>query len=240
MKKPPFKFTNKPFAILSHPKTGGDILSKLLNQFSGLHCYGQLFNKDKIKLPEKKIQRLKVPVESRDEEPLVFLKHLFKLTPKAHSGFVFIFSTQKHILLRRWLINSEAINRVIVLRNPFDIYISQASTAPVGQTAPLIKFDPELFDKKIALISRIQTRLKEIAAKRPESTITINYDELADIAPVQRIADFLGASAHPEALKISANQTSTPAYKALFEDFSQVQAHVSANHPDLVIDPKKI
>ena len=240
MKKPPFNLANKPFVILSHPKTGAGTLLKYLNQSPNIQCYGQLFERDTIKLAEKKVNRLKVTLESRDEEPLVFLKQLFKLTPKVHAGFVFTFPLKKHLLLRRWLMNSELINRVIVLRNPFDIYASRSAAGSIAQVPSLIKFDAEQFDKKIATIIAGQNRLKKIAEKHPDSTITITHDEISMIASVQRVADFLGASPLPDALKMSAEQVSSPRYSELFEDFSKVQSHVSAHHPDLVIDSDRI
>ena len=240
MKKPPFNLTNKPFVILSQAKTGVHALSTYLNQFPDIKCYGQLFNTDKIKLPEKKVTRLKVTLESRHEEPLIFLKHLFKLTPKVHAGFIFTMPLKKHVLLGRWLVNSKLVNRVIVLKNPFDIYVSRSSAGPKGQAPSLIKFDPAEFDKKIARIIAGQKRLEKIAAKHPDSTVTINHDEIGTLASVQRVADFLGASAHIEALKKNAKQSSSPRYSDLFEDFSKVQSHLSAHHPNLVINPDRI
>lgn len=249
MKKPSLKLIpNKPFVILSHPKSGGELLANYLNQFPNIRCYGQLFKKDKIQLPEKKIQRLKATVESRDQEPVLFLKQLLKLTPKAHTGFAF--SYNQHLLLRRWLINSEAINRVIVLRNPFDLYVAQCSAVAVGAGAGqkdaaqeirvLQKFDPEDFEKKIMRIIAGQARLKAIAEKRPELTMTITFDEIAVIESVRRLADFLGASSQPEVLKVDMNKRPARRYTDIFEDFQQVQSYVSKHHPELVIDAAKI
>lgn len=240
MKKPSFNLTNKPFVILSQPKSGAQLLSTYLNQFPNIKCYGPIFHTDKIKLAEKRLSRLKVTLESRHEEPLIFLKHLFKLTPKLHAGFLFSLPLKKHVLLGKWLINSKFVNRVIVLRNPFDIYVSRFAAGPIGQAPSLIKFDTQDFDKKITGITAGQKRLEKIAANRPDSTITIDHDEIGALASVQRVADFLGASARLEALKKNAKQVSSPRYSELFEDFSKVQSHLSAHHPDLVILPDKI
>ncbi len=251
MKKPSLKsLPKKPFVIFAAPRTGSYLLVSLLDQFPGIKCYGEVFTKSKIELPPKKLERMKATVESRNAEPVVFLNRLFKMTSEEHTGFKFFFN--HHALLRKWLVNSGSINRVIISRNPFDMYVSQCRAIATGvwikkkggaatqEKPPLLKFDPEDFEKRIGRIDSNRKRMLKIAAKQPDSTITITYDEISAIEPVRRIAEFLGASAQPEVLKVELQKQTTERYSELFEDFDKVREYVSSKHPDLVIDNNKI
>lgn len=240
--------SKKPFVILAYPRTGSYLLVSILDQFPGIKCHGEIFKNRKIELPAETIDKLKATLQSRNAEPAVFIKRLFKLTPDDHTGFKFF--ANHNAELRKQLMYSNSINRVITHRNPFDIYVSQTRAIATGSwidkkgdsqaDKPLLRFDPEQFDKIIRNVLANQARMKIIAEKRPDTTITINYDEIAAIDPVRKIAEFIGASSQPEVINVSLHKQTSERYSELFENFDQLQAHVATHHPELVINAERI
>ncbi len=238
----------KPFVILAYPRTGSYLLVSILDQFPGIKCHGEIFKKERIELPAKTILKMKATVQTRDAKPIVFIKRLFELTPDVHTGFKFF--ANHNAELRKQLMYSNSINRVITYRNPFDSYVSQTRAIATGSwidkkgdsqaDKPLLRFDPEQFDKIIRNVLANQARKKVIAEKRPDSTITITYDEIAAIDPVRKIAEFIGASSQPEVINVSLHKQTTERYSELFENFDELQAHIATHHPELMIDAEKI
>lgn len=238
----------KPFVILAYPRTGSYLLVSILDQFPGIKCHGEIFKKERIELPAETILKMKATVQTRDAKPIVFIKRLFELTPDVHTGFKFF--ANHHAELCKELLHSESINRVIILRKPFDIYVSQTRAIATGcwidkkgetlADKPLLRFDPEHFQKIMRNVLYNHACMKVIAGNRPESTVTITYDEIAAIEPVRKIAEFIGASSQPEVINVSLHKQTTERYSELFENFDQLQAYVATHHPEMVINPEKI
>jgi LPS sulfotransferase NodH len=240
--------SRKPFVVLAYPRTGSYLLVSLLQQFQGLRCYGEIFKRKALELPSEDIKAIGANLASRNAEPFVFLKQLFQLYPDQHCGFKFF--PNHHADVLTWVTWSNQINRVVILRNPFEMYVSFSRVSATGiwvdkhnkakHRQPRIKFQAESFDKMMRNILNAQKLFKTTAEKRPESTITITYDEIAALEPVRQLAAFLGAASQPTKLEVPLRKQTTERYSELFENFDELASHMRRNYPNICIDKHKL
>jgi hypothetical protein len=194
------------------------------------------------------IKAIGANLASRNAEPFVFLKQLFQLYPDQHCGFKFF--PNHHADVLTWVTWSNQINRVVILRNPFEMYVSFSRVSATGiwvdkhnkakHRQPRIKFQAESFDKMMRNILNAQKLFKTTAEKRPESTITITYDEIAALEPVRQLAAFLGAASQPTKLEVPLRKQTTERYSELFENFDELASHMRRNYPNICIDKHKL
>lgn len=240
--------SHKPFVILAYPRTGSYLLVNLLDQFSGLKCYGEVFKKSRIELPEDEISHLNATLESRNAAPLLFLRSLFQMNSQSHTGFKFF--PNHDLRVKRWVAHSDEINRVVIQRNPMEIFISQSRADATGvwvdklgvskKHRVKLKFEPEKFERMFSNICSNRRFLANLAAQKPKTTVAIDYNEIAAIEPVRKLAEFLGADSQPETLQASLHKQTTEPYSDLFENFDIFHNYIKMRYPEFPIDESKI
>ena len=152
-----------PFLILTQARSGSYHLADQLNSAPDIACFGEIFKENALELPKPQLELLGLTnrdMVARDANPMGLLNRLRKSVE--HDGTLFGFKDFLHNLNRVDLAgkigHSKNWQKIILLRNPLERYISRRRAADTGVFVvkagqniaqdllhQKIRFDPENF-----------------------------------------------------------------------------------------------
>lgn len=185
------------FVILAEMRTGSNFLESNLNEFPGLHSYGEVFNPYLICKPEQK-DLFGVTLAERDADPMQMIDKMRENTEGLY-GFRLFNDHDPRVFDH--VMEDRRCAKIILSRNLVDAWVSQRIAWSTNQWALKdlrdakkwrVKFDPKDFNH---FFFTVKARQQEIARRLQitgQAGFYINYDDIQDLKVVNGLARFLG------------------------------------------------
>ncbi len=192
------------FVLFAEMRTGSNFLEASLNEFPGIHCYGEVFNPHFIGQKDK-TRLLGISIEERRDDPLRLLARMQEKT-EGLPGFRFFHDHDPRVLAH--VLNDPRCAKVILTRNPIDSYVSRKIAAETGQwklsdlkhqRIAKAAFDAEEFEDHLERLQAFQIELLHGLQVTGQTAFYIAYEDVQDVAVLNGLARFLGVDARIEA-----------------------------------------
>lgn len=201
------------FVVLCRARTGSNLLVDLLNKFSDINCYGEVFKTHRLDLPDAVKKKLGATKKNRDQFPISFLNNLYDLDQSKITGLKLFFS--HNIIARHFLAETKNVSKILLTRSPIDSYVSflvANSTKKWVKSAPRrnwlfklnkardrdeeksqeVMFDAMKFEEYLKSGTEFERWCEDVEKYTGQSFYRIDYAEVAAIEPVRQLAKFLG------------------------------------------------
>ena len=187
------------FVIFAEMRTGSNFLEENLNDYSGLHCYGEVFNPHFIG-QAKKTELLGLTLQQRKADPLALLDRM-KLQTDGLAGFRFFHDHDPRIKAK--CLSDPACAKIILTRNPVETYVSKEIAAQTGQwrlsggvgaKSAKATFDAKAFEQHLADRQAFQLELLKGLQTSGQTAFYIDYEDVSDVEVLNGLAHFLGVS----------------------------------------------
>jgi hypothetical protein len=207
------------FVILCWARTGSYYLTNLLDQHPLITCHEEVFKSHRMELRKSFLHCLglglglgKDDVSIRDSDPLGFLDRLEACSETPLVGFK-LFPSHNNELLEHVLLDHET-RKVLLMRNPLQIYVSLLNARKSGQWTlkrkygrqPRVRlhFDrEEFFREALSCISFYERCLTHETPESDNPLFPLDYQNLHDPATHSALASFLGVGPWPSNLRTS-------------------------------------
>jgi len=194
MTQPPF---NR-FIMLGSMRSGSNLLEKYLNQYSGLICRGELFQKSFI--GKQRCQNfLGVSIDARNENPQQLLDRLKAKHPRKITGFRFFQDHDKRVLEAALV--DPFCAKIILTRDPIESFVSlqialktqQWLVSDIAHRKEVqIQFDLEAFATYQKHRAAYYAEIHKSLAATEQPYFEIDYSMLNTVENVNRLAAFIG------------------------------------------------
>lgn len=251
------KPSEKPFVIITLPRSGSYHLRALLDSAPDIRCYGEIFKGSAVELPpeELALAGLKsTETAKRDEMGMALLNLLRK--PTDQKGLIFGFKDFRFNLNRagiyQQLLNSKGWRKVFLFRNPVERYISMERADLTGVFVVTEKnkdkgldlkrpvcFDAAKFEKSMGSHRRLTDDARKAAAKHGADTVLIvNYDTLNDLAARKAMMGFVGSASDGQLLESTHVKQFTAPLESGVENWSDLTDYLAKTQQmDLLTSP---
>ena len=179
-------------------RSGSNLLEKFLNQYSGLYCHGELFHPSFI--GQQGCQEyLSITREMRDENPTALLDAIRLATPGKIGGYR-IFQTHAPQIVNKAL-NDPYCAKIILTRDPTESYVSLKIAKATNQwlisdykhrREARIQFDLEEYEIYLRDRDQFYNQISKALALNEQPFFEIDYNNLSDMAAINRLAAFIG------------------------------------------------
>ena len=185
------------FVILAGMRTGSNFLEENLNQFDGIHCYGEVFNPHFIGHANKK-ELLGVSMQDREANPIILFDKL-KSGGKELPGFRFFHDHDPRIW--EYCLKDKTCAKIVLFRNPVETYVSWEIARQTDQwrlndlknaKTAQIDFDKSSFEKHLSSRQSFHKRIQRALQETGQTAFYLGYDDLADTNVLSGIAKYLG------------------------------------------------
>lgn len=208
-----------PFLILTQARSGSYHLAALLNSAPDITCFGEIFKENALELPKAQLAKLGLTnrdIAARDGDPIGLLNRLRKDIEAG--GTIFGFKDFLHNLNRVKLFgklgHSKNWQKIILLRNPIERYLSRRRAAETGvfvvkqgeAIAPdllhaKIRFDADSFTQFLKNHRHFVEAAQNLQQKYGDTAVfTARYENLSDPQHLQDILKFVGSKASADQL----------------------------------------
>ncbi len=196
------------FVIFAGMRTGSNFLEENLNDFSELHCYGEVFNPHFIG-HAKQTELLGVSLRDRETDPFALLSRMCGDSERI-PGFRFFHDHDPRIKLH--CLADPACAKIILTRNPVETYVSLEIARLTGQwrlgdgkgaKTAQIRFEPEEFKRHLADRNGFQLELSRALQTSGQTAFYLDYHDIGQVDVLNGLARFLGI----EEQKKSTSQT---------------------------------
>jgi LPS sulfotransferase NodH len=202
------------FVILAAMRTGSNLLQSNLNQYKDIVCLGELFNRGfvGVNIPGKSNRpvagygRDDVALRNRDE--MLFFDRIHAEMSGKVFGFR-MFRGQNDRLLEHVLQNRNC-RKVILRRNALDSYISLLiagksdkwlSRNPDRIQDVQVRFSMKKFMQYLEQNEQYYSYCQAVIDATGQTAFTIHYEQLKELAELNRLARFLGSQRQKVKLK---------------------------------------
>lgn len=185
------------FIVLAEMRTGSNFLEENLNEYPGIHCYGEAFNPNFIGHANK-TELFGVTMTTREEHPNRLLDRM-RAETDGLAGFRFFHDHDPRILTLA--LNDPRCAKIVLTRNPLQSYVSRKIAAATGQwrlndmkgaKTARISFDAREFEEHLDALQRFQLRLLRALQVSGQTAFYVAYDDIQDVEVLDGMAAFLG------------------------------------------------
>ena len=185
------------FIIFAEMRTGSNFLEENLNDYQGLHCYGEVYNPHFVG-HAKKTHLLGVSLQDREADPLSLLVRMKEQT-EGRPGFRFFHDHDPRILAH--CLVDPTCAKVILTRNPVETYVSREIARKTGQwrigdakglKTAKVKFDAADFHQHLAERQQFQVSLLRGLQTSGQTAFYVDYEDIGDVDVLNGLARFLG------------------------------------------------
>ncbi|MDA5564148.1 sulfotransferase domain-containing protein [Cobetia sp. MMG027] len=191
----------KNFVILGFARTGSYRLAELLDFQDNLVCHGEIFKKNAIEARiNSGLYNKKHSLSFRDEQPINFLKDMYRLEGKSYAGFKIFPNHNSRVY--DYVLKDSNINKIFLCRNPVQSYISQLSALQSKQwvlkdeskrkNTKNLDFNISGFAKHFSVRATTYLRVCIEASKYPSNYFFIDYNDTLDGKKLEELGKFLG------------------------------------------------
>ncbi len=193
------------FVVYAGMRTGSNFLEENLNAIDGLTCWGEAFNPVFVGHSNRQ-DMAGVSMAARDAAPGELIGAMQAQTDGL-AGFRF-FQDHDHRVLDTTLAD-RGCAKVILTRNPLDSYVSLKIARETGQwrlgnvrhaKSAQARFDKAEFDAHLRATTAFHERIRRQLQTSGQTGFFVDYDDLQDVAVVNGLAAFLGASGRLDSL----------------------------------------
>ena len=187
------------FVILAEMRTGSNYLEENLNQYSGLHCHGELFNPHFLGGPEK-AEKFGISIEHRNKNPQRLIEKIQSFDDGLH-GFRYFHDHDPRIL-QSCLTDSKCA-KIILTRNPVESYVSREIARQTKQwrlgdlnnaKSAKVFFDQDEFTAHLDRHQKFQRRILKLLQTSGQTGFYLAYEDISDIEVLNGLALFLGVN----------------------------------------------
>ena len=187
------------FAIFGAMRTGSNLLERSINQFSGLHCHGELFNPAFIG-KRNQTELAGYTLSDREQDPQGLIAALAAQDTNTIPGFRIFDGHDRRIT--QLALQDPSCRRVFLRRDPLDSYVSLKIARKTDQwmlgnvkkrkTAQII-FDPAEYADYCAELSAYHADLRRVMSAAGQTAFEIGYSDLKDMSVLNGLAGYLGS-----------------------------------------------
>lgn len=187
------------FIIFAEMRTGSNFLEESLNEYPGLHCYGEVYNPHFVG-HAKKTQLFGISLQQREVDPVSLLSRMKQQTDGV-PGFRFFHDHDPRI--RSHCLADPACAKVILTRNPVDSYVSREIARQTGQwrigdakglKTARITFDAAEFQSHLMSRQKFQLDLLRTLQASGQTAFYLDYEDIGEVEVLNGLAQFLGVS----------------------------------------------
>lgn len=195
----------KQFIIFAEMRTGSNFLEDNLNQFSGITCYGEVYNPHFIGYPSQD-DLFGITLADREEKPLETLTAIQNNT-NGLGGFRFFHDHD--IRAFEACIDDPQVAKIVLTRNPLDSFVSWKIASATGQwklTNPTnrreesVEIHVEEFESHLAQLQSFQIEILNRLQRSGQTAFYVAYEDLQDVEVMNGLARFLGCNERLDAL----------------------------------------
>ena len=217
------------FVIFAEMRTGSNFLEQNINQFEGLHSYGEAFNPHFLGYPKTE-EILGVTQEERDKDPRVLLKAI-RRSGEGIAGFRYFHDHDPRVLDK--LIEDPRCAKIILTRNPAESYVSWKIAVATGQwkltdakarKAAKAVFDADEFVDHVTALQDFQVALLHRLQHSGQTAFYIAYEDLKSVEVMNGLARFLGVGETLDALDKTLKVQNPSALADKVENYAEMQA----------------
>jgi len=220
----PFRY----FVMFAEMRTGSNFLEQNLNQFSDLHCHGELFNPHFVG-KAKKDELFGVTLKDRERNPAQLIDIILKNAQGVVPGFRFFHDHDARIL-KKCLADVDCA-KIILSRNPLDSYVSRKIAAETGQwkltnvkqrKKTKIEFVAAEFERSSGVALKFQATLTNALQRNGQTAFHIGYDDLQSLDVLNGLAAFLGSSERAKSLDKTLKRQNPTALRDKVTNYSEM------------------
>ncbi|MFA5581750.1 MAG: nodulation protein NodH [Paracoccaceae bacterium] len=187
------------FVIFAAMRTGSNFLEENINDFPGLHCWGEAFNPRFIGHAGKQ-ELLGETMESREADPARLLAAMQQATDGL-AGFRFFPGHDPRIMAMA--LENPRCAKIILTRNPLDSHVSHKIAVSTGQwrlgdmkqaKTAQITFDAGEFWASLDALQGFHQQVRHALQISGQTAFHIGYDDINDLGVLNGLARFLGVS----------------------------------------------
>ncbi len=195
------------FAIFATMRSGSNLLERLINQYDGVHCHGELFNKGFIGASDRQ-EYMGMTRAERDKNPPDLLAAIRQQQPDIIHGYR-IFGDHIDSMIEATL-QDRSCAKIILRRNPVDSFVSLNIARKTNQwlihhesdrKPARISFNLRQYRQYLDGLEAYYTRITDALTRTGQRFFEIDYDQLADIDALNRMAAFIGNCPPKDALE---------------------------------------
>lgn len=231
---PPYKS----FAIFGTMRSGSNLLERLINQYDGLHCFGELFNKGFIGRVGQQVF-LGVSKETRDADPQRLLDAIHNDNPAKTTGFR-LFAGHDERVIQKTLLD-QTCAKIILRRDPVESFVSLQIAKKTDQW--LIHDEADRKQAKIhfniadfrryrrrleAYYQLVETSLRDTG----QDNHTIHFRNLGSIDAINALAAFIGDSQVKDHLEQPIKRQNPGALRDKIINYTEVYEALDLPVPD--------
>lgn len=194
------------FAIFGAMRTGSNLLERSLNQFDGLHCFGELFNPAFIG-KEGQNDLAGIDLSAREADPEKLIEAVIEQSPDALIGFRIFQDHDARIMASA--LADPACARIILTRNPIDSYVSLKIARQTDQwmlgnvkkrKTATVAFDPDEFQAYRRELDAYYAGLRQHIQMAGMTAFELRFEDIKDLRVLNGLGAFLGANKPLETL----------------------------------------
>ncbi len=219
------------FVVFASMRTGSNLLEAGLNQYDDLRCHGELFNP--FFIGEEGTERyLGINMEQRDRRPERLLQAI-----RAKPGLPGFRMFPKHDLrVRAQVIEDPTCAKIVLRRQPLESYLSVKAARETGQwrvgrektrKITRITFEPDEFETYCADHEQFYADLERKIRLAGQSYFPIRYEECKDVAVLNGLAAYLGASQDLKSLKEPTKRQNPSSFRDRIENYDVFSEYLS-------------
>ncbi|MEM5476606.1 nodulation protein NodH [Pacificibacter sp. AS14] len=187
------------FVIFAEMRTGSNFLEENVNSYSGLKCWGEIYNPHFVGKPSNK-DFDGITVDKREADPLKLLEKL-KNKSDGLDGFRYFHDHDPRMF--DTIINDPRCAKIILTRNPLESYVSRKIAGATGQwrlgdlkdaRTAKIKFDPAEFEEMLDAVKAFQKKILRSLQVSGQTAFYISYEDVQDIDVLNGLAKYLGVN----------------------------------------------
>lgn len=193
------------FIIFAEMRTGSNFLESNINEFAGLHCYGEVFNPFFLIDPSRKLvdpkrnELFDINLAMREGDPLRLIGKLKEHTDGI-PGFRFFHDHDSRVF--ETAIDDPRCAKVVLTRNLVESYVSRKIAWETDQwklsgletaLSTKITFDPSEFEKLFLRMKGFQIKILQRLQKTGQTAFYIDYEDIQNLDAVNGLGKFLGA-----------------------------------------------
>jgi len=231
------------FVLFAEMRTGSNFLEENLNEYPGIHCYGEVFNPHFIG-HDRQTELFEMSLADRDNDPAALIRRMREHT-QGLPGFRFFHDHDPRVLAL--CLKDRRCAKIILTRNPVDTYVSLEIVRQTGQwrlgdlqqaKTAQITFDAKEFGAHLAARQTFQLELQHALQTTGQTAFHIGYEDIPDIEVQNGLARFLGIDKVKDKTSKKTKKQNPAPLDQTVRNFAEMQvALANTDHFDLSRSP---
>lgn len=225
------------FVIYAGMRTGSNYLEASLNEYSGIHCYGELFNPHFIGGPKKQ-NLFGVDLRARETNPMALISNM-KEKSDGLPGFRFFHDHDPRVLEAS--LADTRCAKVFLERDLLESYISREIARKTDQwrlgdlqqaRSAKVRFDPATYLSHVENNQTFQNHLRTAIQTTGQTAFSLRYQDLSDVDILNGLVRFLGFSERKKKTSEKTKKQNPSTLKDKVENFVDMKRELTTIYSD--------